>query len=557
MERTPPVVLTIAGTDPSGGAGIQADLKTFTSLQCYGTSVVTALVAQNTLGVQKVHAPPPAFIETQLRSVLDDLNIKALKTGMLFNDETIAILINTLETYFPRGFPPLVVDPVCVSTSGHSLLDHGALTILRERLVPLATIITPNISEAELLLSGEVTITSIIDMLRAAKAISSFGPNAVLLKGGHVATSTSEILSISGPGVTVEWAEGCIDAPNSILILAAALQKTPENTCEIDSALIVDVLYQASFPDEYTLFVHPRVETRNTHGTGCTLSAALVCELAGGNSVIDATRAATRYTHHGITTAFPLGRGNGPLNHLHGILERKIMLPNPSNPHPFISAMIHGSYDTWQKYVKHPFVTSLGEGTLQKDNFIHFIKQDYHYLKYYGRVQGLIAAKSTSFDTMRSSAGTMLNVARETSSHMEFCKSYGVSFEELLSTVESPATTAYGAYLIDVGLRGDETQLMVAVAACLLGYGEVGLWLVKESEREGSNIFMHSNPYERWIKEYAGENYQEAVRAGIDSIESRIASSPPSPSQLEEMRAIWERCTRLEIGFWDMALHLA
>ncbi|KAF8507992.1 Ribokinase-like protein [Gautieria morchelliformis] len=555
----PPVVLTIAGTDPSGGAGIQADLKAFTALHCYGTSVTTALVAQNTMGVQEVHAPPPPFVEKQLRSVLDDCGVDAIKTGMLFNGAITAVVVSTLRSYYPADLPCLVVDPVCVSTSGHTLLDPEALSILRDQLLPLATVVTPNISEAELLLSGNIKITSIVDMLSAAKAMSAFGSKAVLIKGGHLTASALDINSISKPDIDVEWAEGCPGSPHNILILESNRQQYGHKSDAFQAethSLVVDVLYQASSPGVYCLFVRPRVESKNTHGTGCTLSAALTCELSRGKTVLEATRAATRYTHYGIVTAFPLGNGNGPLNHMHNILERVLPLPNPSSPYPFISAMVNGSYDTWLRYVRHPFVRSLGVGTLPKENFVHFIKQDYHYLNYYGRAQGLIATKSTSIHTMRSSAETMLAVARETDSHVALCKSFDVSAEELVGTNESPATTAYGAYLIDIGLRGDELLLQIAVAACLFGYGEVGLWLQKEAKREGSGIILEGNPYRQWIDEYSGQGYQNAVRVGIDAIEARISEWSPSPRQFEEMRLVWERCTRLEIAFWDMALEL-
>ncbi|KIJ32442.1 hypothetical protein M422DRAFT_76537 [Sphaerobolus stellatus SS14] len=478
----PPVVLTIAGTDSSGGAGVQADLKTFTSLRCYGASVVTALTAQNTTGVQAVYAPPAAFVEKQLRSVLDDLKVDAMKTGMLFNAEIAQTIANVLQEYFGDNMPPLVIDPVCISTSGHTLLEPEAISIFRDKLLRLAYIVTPNIPEAEFLLSAQGNIKSVADMLTSAKDLSAFGSKAILLKGGHITTTVEELQALSKPGISVHWAHGCIDSPDSILILEGArrqgLPSVPAGQ-EIsqDRTLIVDVLYQTSMPDTYNLFVRPRINTENTHGTGCTLAAALASELAIGKTVLAATRTAIDYTHLAIATAFPLGKGHGPLNHFHGVVQRPLARPHPSNPYPFTSAMIHGSYDLWQDYVQHPFVKALGSGALRKESFTHFIKQDYHYLRYYGRAHGLLAAKSMSFSMMKSAALTILAVARETSSHIAFCHSYGVSMEDLVNTVEVPATTAYGGYLIDVAVRGDETILLVAVAACLLGYGEVGLWL--------------------------------------------------------------------------------
>ncbi|GJJ11858.1 hypothetical protein Clacol_006096 [Clathrus columnatus] len=547
MDRTniitPPVVLTIAGTDPSGGAGIQADLKTFTSLQCYGASVVTALVAQNTLGVQDVHAPPPEFVEKQLRSVLNDVHVNAIKTGMLFNAAICQTVIDTLvDKYSKERLPFIVVDPVCVSTSGHTLLEPNALSVLRDQLLPLSTIVTPNRSEAELILQekGHVSISSVNDMLYAAKCLAALGPKAVLVKGGHVVTTLSELSTLAKKRISIEWATDCLGSPMDILILREARKGLPNRILNqinetSPTQYVVDVLYETSVPDTYTLFARSRIDTTSTHGTGCTLAAALACELAQGRSVKDAVRNAIEYTHRAIITAFPLGKGHGPLNHLHATLPRLLVQPTVTNPYPFISTMIRGTYDIWHDYVQHPFVKALGAGNLAKESFIGFIKQDYHYLKYYGRAQGFIAAKTSSLSTMASRATVMLAVVHETVSHTEFCRSYGVSSSELENTPEEPETVAYGSYLIDIGLQGDETILLVAVAACLLGYGEVGLWLVDEA-RKNNGFIIEGNPYKRWIDEYSGERYQDAVRMGIDTMEELMASNPPSPTRLELMR---------------------
>lgn len=262
----PPCILTIAGSDSSGGAGIQADLKTITVLGGYGASVLTALTAQNTMGVQDIAALPEDFVARQLRSVLDDLPVAAAKTGMLFSAPLIRVLAEELSA---KAFP-LVVDPVCVSKSGHSLLLPEAVETLKTALLPLADLMTPNRPEAELL--AQMTISGEEDVAKALQRLLDLGPKAVLLKGGH-----------------------------------------------FDGERLVDWLAVQGRP--IRKFEHPRLRSRHTHGTGCTLSAAIATGLGQGLDMPDAVSRAIDYLHAAIRTAYPMGRGIGPVNHLHPWLE--------------------------------------------------------------------------------------------------------------------------------------------------------------------------------------------------------------------------------------------
>jgi len=263
------------------------------------------------------------------------------------------------------------------------------------------------------------------------------------------------------------------------------------------------------------------------------------------------------YTNLGIQTAFPIGKGHGPLNHLHTICLRVIPSPTQSDPYPFTKALIQSNAAVWNEYVEHPFVKQLGEGTLRRESFIHFIKQDYQYLRYYARAYGLLIAKTQNFDAMKPAIQTIQNVIHEVSMHKAFCAQWGVSNDELENTPESPATTAYGAYLLDAGLHGDETKLIVALAACLLGYGEVGLWLKAQSQLESTWVKLSGNPYTKWIDDYSGKDYQAAVQSGLKILESAADSDPPSQKRFDEWKAVWGRCTQLEKEFWDMALNLS
>ena len=263
-----PIALTIAGSDSSGGAGIQADLKTFTALGVYGASVLTALTAQNTRGVNGVHTPPAAFVRAQIDAVLDDLDVAAIKTGMLANGEIVTAVAEALAAHKSI---PLVVDPVMVATSGDRLLDPAAVAAVQHRLIPLATLITPNLAEAAALL-GVGEATSIAAMEEQAFALLGFGCRAVLVKGGH------------GTGNEA-----------------------------------VDVLVTAG--GEVTHLVAPRIATRNTHGTGCTLSAAIAALLATGAVLPDAVRRAKTFLSAALAhgAALRIGNGSGPVDHMFAI----------------------------------------------------------------------------------------------------------------------------------------------------------------------------------------------------------------------------------------------
>ncbi|MGE0767138.1 MAG: bifunctional hydroxymethylpyrimidine kinase/phosphomethylpyrimidine kinase [Hyphomicrobiaceae bacterium] len=267
-----PIALTVAGSDSSGGAGIQADLKTFSALGVYGASVLTALTAQNTTGVQGVFPVPPSFVAAQLDSVLGDLDVRAVKTGMLADTPIIDAVVGRLQGR--GGHVPVVVDPVMVATSGDVLLAPDAIETVRTRLLPLATLITPNLPEAAQLL-GVPIATSEADLKDQLAGLSRLGAGAVLLKGGH--GDGSEAIDYLAIG-------------KRVIAMSA-----------------------------------PRVDTRHTHGTGCTLSAAIAACLAMGDDLETAVRRAKSYVHEAILAGRQLGvgHGNGPVDHLYG-------LPDPS-----------------------------------------------------------------------------------------------------------------------------------------------------------------------------------------------------------------------------------
>ena len=254
------IALTIAGSDSGGGAGIQADLKTFQQFGVFGTSAIVALTAQNTIGVRAVETVSEAMIAAQLAALAEDLPPAALKTGMLAEAGIVRLVSQVIRD---RGWAPLVVDPVMVSTSGDRLLGLEAEEVLRESLLPLAALATPNLDEAAILTGRAVH--DVTSMERAGETLLSFGAQAALVKGGH----------LSGDEVT------------DVLVTRQGIRR----------------------------FVRPRLGTTSTHGTGCTLSAAIVAGLALGRDLDDAVEAALDYVHRAIAGAPGLGGGHGPLDH--------------------------------------------------------------------------------------------------------------------------------------------------------------------------------------------------------------------------------------------------
>lgn len=252
--------LSIAGTDPSGGAGIHADLKTFQELHVYGMTVITAVVSQNTMGVKTFLDMPLELIENQIDAVFEDIRPDAIKTGMLSQPAVIQLVARKMSQY---GINNYVMDPVMVAKSGDALLAEAAKKELVEKLLPLTTLVTPNIPEAEVI-TGR-TITTVDEMKDAAKQIvEQYGSTAVLVKGGHLDGEAR------------------------------------------------DIFYDGSGFDELT---SPRFHTKHTHGTGCTLSAAVAAELAKGYPLLEAVATAKTYITDAITNPIALGRGHGPVNH--------------------------------------------------------------------------------------------------------------------------------------------------------------------------------------------------------------------------------------------------
>ncbi|MBM5720696.1 bifunctional hydroxymethylpyrimidine kinase/phosphomethylpyrimidine kinase [Listeria ivanovii] len=255
-----PQALTIAGSDSGGGAGIQADIKTFQECSTFGMSVITAITAQNTLGVKAVHKVPVEIIREQCSAIAEDFEVRALKTGMLVDAEIIREVVRNIRLH---QFPNIVIDPVMIAKGGTVLLEDEATQVLKEELLPLGTVITPNIPEAESIIGAKITTKTEIE--NAAKKIQKLGVKAVVIKGGH--SQMAEAVDYFYDGETSKW-------------LASA-----------------------------------RIDTPHTHGTGCTFSACIVAELAKGNSLFESVTVAKNFITSAIKYPIGIGHGHGPTNH--------------------------------------------------------------------------------------------------------------------------------------------------------------------------------------------------------------------------------------------------
>lgn len=256
-------VLTIAGSDSGGGAGIQADIKTVSALGCYAASAITAVTVQNTVGVSAVHPVPEDIVEGQIRAVLDDIGADAVKIGMLQSSGIVSRIAKVLKDY---GMKNIVLDPVMVSTSGHRLMCEEAMDAVTDILLPMGDVITPNIPEAQVLCGFEIHTEE--DMIKAAGKLAEKYKGAILIKGGHLVNDATDLLYQDGK---LQWFRG------------------------------------------------KRVANPNTHGTGCTLSSAIACNLALGFSVEDSVANAKAYLTGALEAMLDLGAGSGPLNHVYAL----------------------------------------------------------------------------------------------------------------------------------------------------------------------------------------------------------------------------------------------
>ncbi|CAI4219067.1 unnamed protein product [Parascedosporium putredinis] len=513
-------VLVIAGSDCSGGAfvspstlfGLEADQKTIAAHGCYAMAATTALTVQDTTAVYDIHPVPSQFVAKQIDVCLKDIGADAVKIGMLASEETARAVAEVLKSHHVKS---IVLDPVMISTSGSQLLPNEAVRAVADTLLPQATIITPNIPEAKLLAEiardaeAPTEIQSIRDLEQMAERIRSLGPKWVLLKGGHLPLTKD--LAVAEPGVQGKEPEYVVDI-----------------LCGEGQMIHIKSLYQQS---------------QNTHGTGCTLASAIASNLAKQKDIPSAVRSACRFIQPAIATAPGYGKGHGPLNHFHSSFQL------PFSRGYFIEHLLSREdvKPVWDRFVHHPFVMGLGDGSLPLESFKGYIIQDYLYLIHFARAHALAAYKATNMKKISRSNEIVAHIFRESTLHIDYCKSFGISVEEIERTPEKQACTAYTRFLLDVGHSQDLLALQVALAPCTLGYGAVAQMLYHHPNTKKD---AKDNIYWNWIENYVAEDYREAVQLASEQLEDEIGRQ--TPERIEELVQIFIQGTELEIGFWEM-----
>ncbi|KAK4925600.1 trifunctional hydroxymethylpyrimidine kinase/phosphomethylpyrimidine kinase/thiaminase, partial [Elasticomyces elasticus] len=394
-------ILVIAGSDSSGGAGLEADQKVIAAHGCYAMTATTALTAQNTQGVYGVHETPSGFVQKQIKACVDDIGVDVVKTGglsgMLAASSTVTVVADALRQYAVKV---AIVDPVMVATSGAQLLPEDAVKTLCEELLPNTYIVTPNIPEAKLMLektgSPPVDVHDLEGLKNLAKAVHALGPKYVLVKGGHLPLTTER--KVAGP--------------------------------EDARAMVANVLYGDDVDEVFELEYQT---SRSTHGTGCTLASAIACHLAVGDDVATAVRQACRYVEAGIRTSVNFGQGSGPLNHFHSMQS----LPFP--PGGFVQYLLERKdvASAWHQYTHHKFVQALGDGTLPHETFKYYMIQDYLYLIQFARANALAGYKAKKLDDIAAAATIVTHIRHEINLHIDECKKFGLDQEAMEQYEES------------------------------------------------------------------------------------------------------------------------
>ncbi|PLA62402.1 bifunctional hydroxymethylpyrimidine kinase/phosphomethylpyrimidine kinase [Rothia mucilaginosa] len=539
-----PRVLSIAGTDPSGGAGIQADLKSIAASGGYGMCVTTSLVAQNTCGVREVFTPPLEFLTAQLAAVFDDVTVDAVKIGMLGDADTI----RTVRTWLSEHPVPVVVlDPVMIASSGDRLLQAEAEQALRD-LVPLVNVITPNIPELAVLCEKEPAQTFDEAHEQAANLAAATG-TTVIVKGGHLCGQ---------------------DAGNT-----------------------------AVFPDGTCAHVRtPRLDSRNTHGTGCSLSSSLatrlgvellqhaeVAEHTAEQSVLtseDTHRAlqwSTRWLHESIAAGAGLqvgsGEGHGPVDHaararrleaaasaypwhhllattdsegntLDGTSPERLLPVSPvpageavvKPAGPWTAALWAAGGETWHQILDLPFVRALGEGTLDEDLFAFYLDQDALYLRDYSRALATLSARADTAEAqVHWAAGAHEAIAAESQLHE------GWLANRARLGGPSPITMGYTNFLRASAAGDDYVVGAAAILPCYWLYEEVGAVLSSQNHAD--------HPYAEWLSMYGGEEFAADVARSLAEVERAFEAASPA-QRVRAARAYLSACV-YEREFFDQA----
>lgn len=558
--------LTVAGSDSSGGAGIEADLKTFCAHGVYGLDSITALTSQNTQRVDAVSKTSKELILSIINLNLDDFlrgypegeaPLKAIKTGMLTLD-AVEALTDVLPELLAHDVK-LVIDPVISATSGSKLSDDLQLQECIEYLIKKhATLVTPNYDEARILfgmLSGSPDLVPLVDSVESYKSFAVelqklLQCKALFLKGGHI-----------------PW-----DKARGI----------PRGTAETGGAYtVLDILYEAE-TDTMTLFDSSFIETDDTHGSGCTIASAITANLAKGRTLVEAVTLATDYIHL-CMSSMPrkLGHGNGPLNHC---VRPETSLEIARNKHREFSSqdialaskdlysflINHESIrESWKEYTHHEFVRRLARDELPFDQFLYYLKQDFHYLLNYAQVTAIGASVAHNYTQIQIDSQLIGNIMQEVERHkLKLRTKFDIDFDGPNASEElAPGKPCldYCNYLFQVARSGDYLAIKTALAPCLHGYYEAGHYgqaVRTEFLQLGAALpkttlaAEESAMYGKWLEDYCSDWFTEADRDGKRALQSIIEEKPLTSEKLCLLLNIFRRVVQLEIDFWNVVLEI-
>ncbi len=457
-------VLTIAGSDCSGGAGIQADLKTISSHGMYGMSVITALTAQNTQGVTRIQNVDVEMVKAQIDAIFTDIEPDSIKIGMVSNTDIILAISERLAFYKCKN---IVYDPVMVSTSGSKLLEEDTIDVIIKNLLPLATVITPNIYEAEVL--AKMKINTDKDMASAIEKIKTFYNGSILIKGGHAKAHCN------------------------------------------------DYLYENH---QFHIIQGRRIENENTHGTGCTLSSAIACNLADEQTVYNSIVNGKIFITKAIDKMLNLGKGRGPLNHF-----------VPVTGGSLYRSLVQDNRLAWESYVNHEIKDGLIYETIDMDKFKAYIKQDYAYITCYKKYITLLFEETGEplFEDMAKSCD------EEHLLHKQYV-------DDVEKVVVSKETQDYIDYFDHIFRVGSLEEKMVALAPCFIGYAEFGRHICQHSISKGNKFAM-------WIEAYNSEDYVDKTQEYIRRMDCFGVCE-----NFETLSRIFKEVIHLEIAFFRQML---
>ena len=442
--------LSIAGSDSSGGAGIQADIKTMAAQGVYAMTAVTAVTAQNTTGVFAIQQSTADFLAAQIDAVFTDIRPDAVKTGMIPTAELICTAAQRLKAH---GAKNIVVDPVMVATSGSRLMQADALAALKEQLLPISTLVTPNIPEAQAISGMEICTPQ--DMEKAARFIHETCGCSVLLKGGHSVSDANDLLwTKNGP----RWFHG------------------------------------------------RRIDNNNTHGTGCTLSSAIAANLAKDYRLEEAVSRAKEYISGALAAMLDLGAGSGPMDHLFDLRSRFM-----AEGEGLCARLRRAADQVWDACLHHPFVKCIGDGTLPVEKFQYYMLQDYLYLVDYARVFAAGVEKAGEEDVMQRFAQSVAGILNgEMNIHRAYMQRLGITARQVEGVKPALDNLSYTSYMQAVAQRGSAMEIVAAILACSWSYAEIGQALAR-IPGAAEHPF-----YGEWVRGYASENYDAENRSLMD-----------------------------------------